>query len=146
MAEDPRLIALTADIVAAYVEGNRIAVDDLPAFIREVHASLANPDGQQDAVEQATKLTPAQIRRSVTAAGIVSFEDGKTYQALKRHLTTRAMTVEQYKAKWGLPKDYPTTAPAYAARRSELAKAAGLGSKKRSAEPTSKPKTRGKKS
>ena len=73
------------------------------------------------------KLTAGQIRKSISPDGLISFEDGKTYQTLKRHLTTRGMTIADYKAKWGLPSDYPATAPAYAAKRSALAKAAGLG-------------------
>ncbi|HEX7760112.1 MAG TPA: MucR family transcriptional regulator [Caulobacteraceae bacterium] len=145
MADDPKLIALTADIVASYVEGNKIAVSELPALIQQVHATLAKPDGQAAAEETATRLTPAQIRKSITPTGLVSFEDGKTYQTLKRHLTTRGMTLDQYKAKLGLPKDYPTTAPAYAARRSELAKATGLGAKGRGGKPTPSPKGRSKK-
>jgi len=146
MADDLKLIALTSDIVAAYVEGNKIAVDDLPAFIRQVHAALAKPEGQVEVEEAPTRLTAAQIRKSITPNGLVSFEDGKTYQTLKRHLTTRSMTIEAYKAKWGLPKDYPTTAPAYAARRSELAKASGLGARGRTAKPAAPTRGRGKKS
>jgi len=133
MAGETDLIALTADIVAAFVEGNKVAVEELPGLIRAVHDSLATPDAQPAAVEAPIKLTPAQIRKSITSNGLVSFEDGKTYQTLKRHLSTRGLTVQEYKDKWGLPKDYPTTAPAYAAKRSELAKAAGLGAKGRAA-------------
>jgi predicted transcriptional regulator len=145
MADDPKLMALTSDIVAAYVEANTIAIDDLPAFILQVHAALANPEGQVVAEEAPAKPTAAQIRRSITPNGLVSFEDGKTYQTLKRHLTTRGMSVEAYKAKWGLPKDYPTTSPAYAALRSELAKAAGLGNKRPGAKPAPPAKSRGRK-
>ena len=133
MADDPKLLALTADIVASYVEGNRIALNDLPGLIQSVHAALGKPEAEAVAEEPPVRLTPAQIRKSITPGGLVSFEDGKTYQTLKRHLSTRGMTIEAYKAKWGLPKDYPATAPAYAARRSELAKAAGLGGKARRA-------------
>jgi predicted transcriptional regulator len=47
---------------------------------------------------------------------------------LKRHLrTTYNMTPEEYRAKWGLPADYPMVAPNYAAQRSEFAKKIGLG-------------------
>jgi predicted transcriptional regulator len=146
MTDDLKLIALTSDIVAAYVEANTTAIDDLPGLILQVHAALAKPEGQVMVEEAPTKLTAAQIRRSITPNGLISFEDGKTYQTLKRHLTTRGMSVEAYKAKWGLPKDYPTTAPAYAARRSELAKAAGLGARGRPATPASAAKGRSRKS
>ena len=59
---------------------------------------------------------------------IISLEDGKPYKSLKRHLTTRGLTPEDYRRKWGLPHDYPMVAANYAAQRSELAKASGLGS------------------
>lgn len=118
----------TTEIVSSYVENNSIAAGDLPALIKTVYAALANIDAPPLPDEPVVvKLTPAQVRKSITDAGLVSFEDGKTYQTLKRHLTTRGMTIADYKAKWGLPKDYPSTAPAYAARRSALAISAGLG-------------------
>ena len=74
-------------------------------------------------------LTPAvPIKRSVTDDYIVCLEDGKRLKVLKRHLMTAyGMTPEQYRAKWGLPHDYPMVAPSYAQKRSEFAKAFGLG-------------------
>lgn len=143
MAGETDLIALTADIVAAFLEGNKVAADELPALIRAVHDSLAAPDAPPAAPETPIRLTPAQMRKSITPNGLVSFEDGKTYQTLKRHLTTRGLTVQAYKDKWGLPKDYPMTSSAYAAKRSALAKAAGLGASGRSAS-APKPGARGK--
>ena len=138
-----KLIEMTADIVSGYVTGNKVAVGDLPALIKSIREALANVDKPPapGAPEQ-VKLTPAQIRKSITDKGLVSFEDGRTYQTLKRHLTLRGLTLAAYKAKWGLPKDYPTTAPAYAAKRSELAKRAGLGQggrRPQSDEPASAP-------
>jgi predicted transcriptional regulator len=44
------------------------------------------------------------------------------------------MTPEDYRAKWGLPRDYPMVAPNYAAARSELAKTMGLGQQRRKSE------------
>jgi predicted transcriptional regulator len=122
------LIELTAEIVANYVANNSTSVSDLPALIRATHDALAGI-GSPEAVpvETVTKATPAQIRRSITPDALISFEDGKPYKTLKRHLTTHGMTVAEYKAKWGLPNDYPTTAPAYSEARSAMAKALGLG-------------------
>ncbi len=138
------LIESTSDIVASYVEKNSIAAAELPALIKTIYATLANIDAPAEPIPpEVTKLTPSQIRKSITESGLVSFEDGKTYQTLKRHLTTRGMTLADYKAKWGLPKDYPTTAPAYAAKRSELAKAAGLGRKAPAPAPAPAPAKRG---
>jgi len=37
------------------------------------------------------------------------------------------MTPDDYRAKWGLPADYPMVTPAYAEQRRVLAKAIGLG-------------------
>ncbi len=74
------------------------------------------------------KPTAAQIRKSVTDAALISFIDGKPYKTLKRHLTTHGETLASYKAKYGLPGDYPSTAPSYSAQRSEMARRIGLGS------------------
>ena len=124
------LVESTSEIVASYLEHNRVAAADLPALIQTIYGALANIDAPLAPEAPAPiKLTAAQIRKSVTDSGLISFEDGKTYQTLKRHLTKRGMTLADYKTKWGLPKDYPATAPAYAAKRSALARAAGLGRK-----------------
>jgi predicted transcriptional regulator len=124
-----RLVTLAGEIVAAYVANNSVPPAALPELMASVHGALANLDGQPPvaaapAVEQPT---PAQIRRSVQPDGIVSFIDGRTYKTLKRHLTAHGLTPERYRAQYGLPEDYPMTAPNYAAQRSALAKAIGLG-------------------
>jgi predicted transcriptional regulator len=132
--EKPDLLGMTADVVAAFLSRNQIRPDELPALIRDVHGSLAGTVQPQPPQEpEIDRPTPAQIRKSIRPDALISFEDGKSYKTLKRHLTTRGLTFAQYQEKWGLPKDYPSVAPAYAARRSELAKAAGLGQKGRSA-------------
>lgn len=122
-------ITLTAGVVAAYVGNNSVAVSDLAGLIKSVHDALAGADTphQSPEAEPVTKLTAAQIRRSITPDALISFVDGKPYKTLRRHLTTHGLTVEQYKAQFGLPADYPTTAPAYSEARSAMAKALGLG-------------------
>ena len=75
----------------------------------------------------AEKPTPAQMRNSVAADGIISFIDGRTYKTLKRHLTTHGLTPQAYRERYGLPSEYPMVAPEYSARRSALARAIGLG-------------------
>jgi len=129
MAEDKaHLIEMTAGIVAAYVENNKVAVTDLPALIKATHDALAGIGVPELVpVETVSKLTAAQIRKSITPDALISFEDGKAYRTLKRHLTTMGLTVAEYKAKWGLGNDYPTTAPSYSEARSAMAKALGLG-------------------
>jgi predicted transcriptional regulator len=123
-------IALVAEIVKAYVAHNHVQADDLPTLLRSVHgvlASLASGPAAAVAEPTAQALTPAQIRRSVTPDGLVSFEDGRTYKTLKRHLASRGLTPEEYRAKWGLPADYPMTAASYSLARSQLALERGLG-------------------
>lgn len=128
MSDVTHNIQMTAGVVAAYIAGNRVATDDLPGLIRSVHTALGGL-GAPEEPPPAARLTAAQIRRSITPDALISFEDGKSYKQLKRHLTTRGMTPADYRAKWGLPKDYPMVAAGYAAVRSALAKAAGLGRK-----------------
>lgn len=84
------------------------------------------PDSGQALTLHATK---AQIKASVTAEHLISFEDGRRYKTLKRHLSKHGLTIQQYREKWGLPADYPSTAPAYSEQRSKLAKDSGLGKK-----------------
>lgn len=121
------LITLTADIVAAHVSNNSVAVSDLPSLISNVHGALAGLSSGGSAPEVA--LEPAvPVRSSVKRDYIVCLEDGKKLKMLKRHLMTHyGMTPDDYRAKWGLTADYPMVAPAYAEQRRDLAKAIGLG-------------------
>lgn len=121
------LITLTADIVAAHVSNNSVAVSDLPVLIGNVHQALAGLSNGKAAPAVAPE--PAvPIRLSVKKDYIVCLDDGKKLKMLKRHLMTRyGMTPDDYRAKWGLPADYPMVAPAYAEQRRVLAKAIGLG-------------------
>lgn len=122
------LLDMTVGIVANYVAKNAITPADLPGLIASVHAALSNVgDGGSAPEEVVDKPSAAQIRRSVSDAGIVSFIDGRTYQSLKRHLTTNGLTPDEYRQRFGLKADYPMVSPAYAARRSELARSMGLG-------------------
>ncbi|NLS28884.1 Transcriptional regulatory protein ros [Sphingomonas sp. S2M10] len=125
------LIALTADIVAAHVSNNSVAVSDLPQLISNVHTALSGLGTTQP--EPEVKQEPAvSVRASVKPDYIVCLEDGKKLKMLKRHLMTHyQMTPEQYRAKWNLPADYPMVAPNYAEQRRSLAKKIGLGTKRR---------------
>lgn len=123
-----RAIELTADIVAAYVAHNPVSRDALPGVIQSVYNTLTSLDAPK--AEAAPALTPAvPIRKSVTPDYIVCLEDGKKFKSLKRHIGKLGMTPDEYRAKWGLPADYPMAAPNYAAIRSRLAKRNGLGRK-----------------
>ncbi|MGN6148775.1 MAG: MucR family transcriptional regulator [Rhizomicrobium sp.] len=121
------LAALTAEIVSAYVSGNKLPMEELPALLQATHRALQRiAEGQE---EPSTLPEPAvPVRRSVAPDYIVCLEDGKKLKMLKRYLRTRyQMTPDDYRARWGLPGDYPMTAPNYAAARSALAKRSGLG-------------------
>ncbi len=129
MKDSEMLVTLTADIVAAHVSNNSVAISDIPLVIRSVHEALAGlsstaepePEPQQPAVS---------VRASVKPDYIVCLEDGKKLTMMRRYLMTNfGMTPDEYRAKWNLPKDYPMVAPNYAEKRRELAKQIGLGTK-----------------
>ncbi|MCW2361435.1 MULTISPECIES: MucR family transcriptional regulator [Sphingobium] len=126
-AQDEVLITLTSDIVAAHVSNNSVAVSDVPTLIQNVYSALAGL--QQDVPPPQPKQEPAvSVRSSIKPDYIVCLEDGKKLKMLKRHLMTHyQMTPEDYRAKWGLPADYPMVAPNYAEQRRTLAKKIGLG-------------------
>ena len=125
------LMTLTADIVAAHVSNNSVAISDLPLLINSVHNALTGLGGTP--VVEPEKLVPAvSIRASVKPDYIVCLEDGKKLKMLRRHLMTAfGMTPDDYRAKWGLAADYPMVAPNYAEQRRMLAKQIGLGTKGR---------------
>jgi predicted transcriptional regulator len=128
MDEKSEVIEMAADIVSAYVGNNSVAASDLPALIQSVHRALAGISSGAEAAEAAPKEPAVPIRRSITPDFLVCLEDGRKFKSLKRHLRTKYnMSPEEYRAKWGLPKDYPMVAPNYAKARSDLAKQMGLG-------------------
>lgn len=129
-AEDT-LLTLTADIVAAHVSNNSVAVNDLPSLIQNVHSALSAIAGPAAAPE-ARPEPKVSIRASVKPDYIVCLEDGKRLKMLKRHLMTHYnLTPDQYRQKWGLSADYPMVAPNYAEQRRTLAKSIGLGTKRK---------------
>ena len=130
IAEDT-LLTLTADIVAAHVSNNSVAVNDLPSLIQNVHGALVAIAKSTSAPEPRPE-PKVSIRSSIKPDYIVCLEDGKRLKMLKRHLMTHyQMTPDQYRQKWGLSADYPMVAPNYAEQRRALAKAIGLGTKRR---------------
>ena len=121
------MLEKTTEIVAAFVSNNQTTTAELPALIQAVHKALSG--ASVPAPEPEVRKEPAvPIRRSITPDHLVCLEDGKIFKSLKRHLRTKYnMSPEEYREKWGLPKDYPMVAPNYAAQRSEFAKKIGLG-------------------
>ncbi|HEY8592771.1 MAG TPA: MucR family transcriptional regulator [Sphingomicrobium sp.] len=130
-ATEDTLLTLTADIVAAHVSNNSVAVNDLPNLIQNVHAALSGISGSSSAPEE--KPEPkVSIRSSVKPESIACLECGSRQKMLKRHLmTNHEMTPQEYRQKWGLSADYPMVAPNYAEQRRTLAKSIGLGTKRR---------------
>jgi predicted transcriptional regulator len=120
---------LAAEVVAAFVANNSMPTDQLPALFETIHAALARlKEGvETPAPEVPTREPAVSIRASIRPDYLICLEDGKHFKALKRHLAGHGLTPDQYRAKWRLPSDYPMAAPNYAATRSALAKAMGLG-------------------
>ena len=123
-----QLLEMTTEIVSAYVGNNTIAAGELNELIVSIHDSLHNltTGGVEAEPEPIKPAVP--VRRSVTPDYLICLEDGKRLKMLKRHLrTTYGLSPDDYRAKWGLPADYPMVAPNYAQQRSEFAKKIGLG-------------------
>jgi len=140
------LTGLTADLVSAYVTNpsNHVSADELPGLILNVYNAFSNLGSAtveasgEPAVEHKTK---AEIKKSIGPDYLISFEDGRQFKSMKRHLSILGLTPDQYRAKWGLPATYPMVAPNYAAQRSAMAKSMGLGSGGRQPKkPARKPK------
>ncbi|CDX26931.1 Transcriptional regulator, MucR family [Mesorhizobium plurifarium] len=128
------LLDATAKIACASADGLRIHTkieEAMPTFIKTVYAALSEAVGGAIAAAKEEPKAPAvNPKRSVFPEHIICLEDGKKFKSLKRHLSTEyGLTPDEYRAKWGLPANYPMVAPNYAATRSQLAKASGLGRK-----------------
>jgi len=126
------LLMLTSEIGASHMSNNTVGSDELPSLIRQIYGALTGL-GATAAPTAAPRPEPAvSIHKSVNEDHIVCLEDGKKLKMLMRYLKSRYdMIPEQYRERWGLPADYPMVAPAYAVRRSALAKQIGLGTKPR---------------
>ena len=122
------ILKLATEIVAAYVSNNPIPASEVPAMIKSVHSTLGGLGAGLQGDASSAQKPAIPVKRSVNPDYIVCLEDGKKLKMLKRYLRSNyGMTPEEYRAKWGLPADYPMVAPNYAAQRSEFAKKIGLG-------------------
>ena len=127
-AKTSDLLKLTSDIVAAYVSNNPVPAGELPVMIKSVHATLGSLSGGVPGEIVTTQKPAITVKKSITPEYLVCLEDGKKLKMLKRYLRSRyGLSPDQYRAKWGLPADYPMVASNYAAQRSEFAKKIGLG-------------------
>ena len=123
-----KLTELVAHIVGAYVENNAVQAQQLPDLIASVSTSIAGL-GQPPEPEPAKAVPAVNPKKSVFPDYLICLDDGKQFKSLRRHLSALGMTPDEYREKWNLPRDYPMVAPNYAAARSALAKASGLGRK-----------------
>jgi predicted transcriptional regulator len=122
------LLRLATSIIAAYVSNNPVPVAELPGMIKSVYATLGGLSGSSSSDSGTTQKPAVNVKKSITPEFIICLEDGKKLKMLKRYLRSRySLTPEEYRAKWGLPIDYPMVAPNYAEQRSQFAKKIGLG-------------------
>jgi len=129
-AQKDNVMKMAVDIVSAYVSNNPLPSAQITEVIRTVYGTLESLSGNAAEVREEAPKPAVPIKKSVTPDYLICLEDGKKLKMLKRHLRTNyGMTPDEYKAKWGLPADYPIVAPTYASQRSEFAKKIGLGRK-----------------
>jgi len=132
MEDKSELAALTADVIAAYVGNNSVPAAELGQLIASVHGALTAAAMGVSQEPQVAVKPAVPVRRSIQDEAIICLECGKAYKSLKRHLRTHHdLTPDEYRKKWRLASDYPMVAPNYAAVRSKLAKAMGLGRRRR---------------
>lgn len=133
MSDTIELQKIVGQVAAAYFSNSHVSPAEIPTVINQIATSLGvvGAPAVEVAAEtvESPKATAAQIRKSITPDALISFEDNKRYKTLRRHLAGHGLTPDEYKAKWGLPKDYPMVAPSYSQRRSAMAKAVGFGSR-----------------
>src|SRR5829696_5993309 len=135
----PNDLQLVAELVSAYVNHNALPAAELPSLIDAVHTALRQVSSGKNEQAEPAPRPPVPIRKSITPDYLISLEDGKPYRSLTRHLAKRGLTPDAYRAKWGLPPSYPMVASDYSKRRSELARALGLGQRRRTVEPAPTP-------
>ncbi|HZG08697.1 MAG TPA: MucR family transcriptional regulator [Allosphingosinicella sp.] len=129
--ENEQIVQLTADIVAAHVANNNVAVGDVGNLVQRVYEALAQLDKPAADTQQQAKTPVVSVRSSIKPEYIVCMECGAKQRMLKRHLmTAHGMTPDQYRGDYGLPREYPMVAPNYSEQRRSLAHAIGLGRKR----------------
>ena len=140
MAEaDDRMRELVADVAGAYFSNSHVNASEIPNVIQQIAASLAGigggsqSQGQSEEAAAPKRASSAQVRKSITPDALISFEDNRPYKTLRRHLSGRGLSPEQYRDKHGLPSDYPMVAPSYSEHRRAMAHKIGLGAKGRAA-------------
>jgi predicted transcriptional regulator len=140
VSDQIELQKIVGQVAASYFNNSHVTPSEIPQVISNIAAGIAAV-GAAPVVEappeepQLSKPSASEVRKSITKDKLISFEDGKGYKTLRRHLAVRGLSPEDYRSKWGLPKDYPMVAPGYSEARSSLAKAAGFGSARATSAP-----------
>jgi predicted transcriptional regulator len=126
-------IKFVAEIAAAYLSNNSVPATDVPGFLARIHATLLRLASGAPGEPEREMPTPAvPIKKSITDDYIVCLEDGRKFKALKHHLRSAyGLTPDEYRAKWGLPRDYPMVAPGHSKVRSSIAREIGIGKMRR---------------
>jgi predicted transcriptional regulator len=125
--QESRLLELTADIVAAHVANNNVAVGDVAGLVQRVHQALAGL-GTADEKPEAEAKPAVSVRSSVKPDHLVCLVCGSRQKTLRRHIgVAHAMAPQDYRSRFNLPASYPMVAPDYTNRRREIAHALGLG-------------------
>ncbi|CAN5360629.1 MucR family transcriptional regulator [soil metagenome] len=142
---------LATELTIAWLgnQNNRIAADEVPAFLRTMHATLtelvtapaATATGSEETAPSEVHVPAVTVRKSLASKDhIISMIDGKPYKALKRHLSGHGLTPEEYRARYNLRADYPMVSESYSQARRDMAMKIGLGQKGRAARAAVVPK------
>ena len=124
------LLRMTADIAVSYVANHKLPSDQVPEVIKTIFGALRQSGISRHGSTVLDRRPAVPIRKSVTPDYLVCLEDGRKFKMLKRHLRSAyKLTPDEYRAKWGLPIEYPMVAPNYSGLRSKFAKKIGLGKK-----------------
>ncbi|HVM85815.1 MAG TPA: MucR family transcriptional regulator [Candidatus Binatia bacterium] len=122
------LLQMATTIVAAHVSKSTVPAAEIPRLIGEIYQALTGLANGRAAIGNGRQDPAVSVKKSVTPDYIICLECGRKQKMLKRHLrTTYGLSPEQYRAKWGLPPEYPMVSPNYAKKRSSLARQIGLG-------------------
>lgn len=143
-------VELATELTIAWLNNpnNRVVADEVPTFLRTMHATLAElaNGAVAPAVEEssvAEEFLPAvSVRRSLASKDhIISLIDGKSYKTLTRHLSTHGLTPKEYRARYNLRADYPMVSESYSQSRREMAKRIGLGRRSTAVSAVPEPET-----
>ncbi len=128
MTDDSYVLNYTMNFLGSYVARNDVPVSQLSELFTTTYTTIKGLGAPPAAPEVRKPAVP--VKQSVFHDRLVCLDCGKGFKSLKRHIgTEHGQNAAQYRAEWGLPKDYPLVAKDYAAKRSQLAKANGLGRK-----------------